>query len=449
MGTIKQKVEYLKETKSLIRNAIVAKGVEVPIDSTFRDYAAQIGLIETDRYETPTQWGPYVEPEIHFENISNNTGACPTPYAQQSAPEYQYPEAWYDLETILDAYPSDAFGAKMIVQYVNTTATTTLYGAHFYRTSDGHSYTPASKTDSIVHTWDPARDKKDPDNSRGYRWVISYFNDPGDVDLMQRRYNTINANAVAVITDGFRWQNTSSNSGGWSYSSYRQYQPFADRRFLQYVKTKNSDWSDIWNMNTWFANSVALEYVELDFNNGKHLSDQPNYFYEMFRYCSGLKYVKFSMPRSGGYWSKAFEYCRNLKHIDLDFSYVWGSREFYPYYMFEQSGLKTVNLIMDNNRTYQEAPFLTFEVPNKLKANRLTLKNGRTTSNSSPQSYVADYPIRKIEVLGSNDGNSWTVVGQSTMKLWTQLSEAEVILNDSVAYKIFMISSSCPSTEAP
>ena len=39
MGSIKEKIKYIKETKKLIREAIIAQGVDVPENTTFRDYA--------------------------------------------------------------------------------------------------------------------------------------------------------------------------------------------------------------------------------------------------------------------------------------------------------------------------------------------------------------------------------------------------------------------------
>ncbi len=60
MGTTADKLLYLQETKSAIKDAIVAKGVEVPIGTTFRDYATKIGEItsggSSGSYSRPTEW---------------------------------------------------------------------------------------------------------------------------------------------------------------------------------------------------------------------------------------------------------------------------------------------------------------------------------------------------------------------------------------------------------
>lgn len=46
MGTTTEKLTYLQETKDTIKNAIEAKGVEVPEGTTFRGYAEKIGEIQ-------------------------------------------------------------------------------------------------------------------------------------------------------------------------------------------------------------------------------------------------------------------------------------------------------------------------------------------------------------------------------------------------------------------
>ena len=47
MGTINDKLTYLNGTKTAIKNAIIAKGVSISENDTFRSYASKIGNIET------------------------------------------------------------------------------------------------------------------------------------------------------------------------------------------------------------------------------------------------------------------------------------------------------------------------------------------------------------------------------------------------------------------
>lgn len=54
MGTTTEKLTYLQGTKDAIKNAIVAKGVEVPEGTTFRGYAEKVGEIKTGK-ETKLQ----------------------------------------------------------------------------------------------------------------------------------------------------------------------------------------------------------------------------------------------------------------------------------------------------------------------------------------------------------------------------------------------------------
>lgn len=59
MGTTADKLAYLNDTKTAIKNAIVAKGVAVPDGTTFRAYADKIGEIQTPP-------SPIAEKDINF-----------------------------------------------------------------------------------------------------------------------------------------------------------------------------------------------------------------------------------------------------------------------------------------------------------------------------------------------------------------------------------------------
>ena len=47
MGTLANKLQYLKDTKDAIMNAIIEKGVEITSSDTFRSYADKIKDIVT------------------------------------------------------------------------------------------------------------------------------------------------------------------------------------------------------------------------------------------------------------------------------------------------------------------------------------------------------------------------------------------------------------------
>lgn len=75
MGTTADKLAYLEGTKAAIREAITAKGVDLPEDTAFRDYAGKIEGISTGasplpldplevyRSQRPPDWLPMPEPE--------------------------------------------------------------------------------------------------------------------------------------------------------------------------------------------------------------------------------------------------------------------------------------------------------------------------------------------------------------------------------------------------
>lgn len=63
MGTTADKLAYLEDTKAAIRDAIAARGVDVPTGTTFRDYAAKIGEISGGGTEDP------FDPESYYRNL--------------------------------------------------------------------------------------------------------------------------------------------------------------------------------------------------------------------------------------------------------------------------------------------------------------------------------------------------------------------------------------------
>ena len=67
-------LQYLKETKELIRNSIVNKGVEVPIDTPFRQYASKIGEIETGSGGSKTFVSQNDRDRISIDNIYTSSG---------------------------------------------------------------------------------------------------------------------------------------------------------------------------------------------------------------------------------------------------------------------------------------------------------------------------------------------------------------------------------------
>jgi hypothetical protein len=81
MGTTAEKLTHLSQTKSDIRDAIEAKGVSVPVETTFRDYATKVSDIKTDFSDTfnyaerVSQDGGSVENLAEVANLDINDGA--------------------------------------------------------------------------------------------------------------------------------------------------------------------------------------------------------------------------------------------------------------------------------------------------------------------------------------------------------------------------------------
>ena len=77
MGTIEQKVDYLKETKQAIRTAIEEKGVSVADTDTFRSYASKIGTISVGGGGTKWYVGDFYSGQMYEGNNGDlflNTG---------------------------------------------------------------------------------------------------------------------------------------------------------------------------------------------------------------------------------------------------------------------------------------------------------------------------------------------------------------------------------------
>lgn len=77
MGTIEQKVDYLKETKQAIRTAIEKKGVSVADTDTFRSYASKIGTISVGGGGTKWYVGDFYSGQMYEGNNGDlflNTG---------------------------------------------------------------------------------------------------------------------------------------------------------------------------------------------------------------------------------------------------------------------------------------------------------------------------------------------------------------------------------------
>ena len=146
MVTIADKLTYLNETKTAIKNAIVSKGVAIEDTDTFRSYADKIG------------------------QISGGGGDAPID-------EWQPNPNWWDIKKILDEDTRDYPGKVGVILYnFNDVSDFELSssGMTAVATSDGAFYTYADNGTNVSHNWDTAQDK---DDGRGFktRWVVYYY----------------------------------------------------------------------------------------------------------------------------------------------------------------------------------------------------------------------------------------------------------------------------------
>ena len=68
MGTIAEQINYLAETKTAIKDALVAKGVSVADSDTFRSYAEKIGEIQSGGGESGGGSAAVVEKDVNFRD---------------------------------------------------------------------------------------------------------------------------------------------------------------------------------------------------------------------------------------------------------------------------------------------------------------------------------------------------------------------------------------------
>lgn len=78
MGTLNEKLDYLKQTKQYIKEAIIGKGQEISSSDTFRSYADKISAIDTVNNEypitvTPTTSSQTVTPDQNHTGLSSVT----------------------------------------------------------------------------------------------------------------------------------------------------------------------------------------------------------------------------------------------------------------------------------------------------------------------------------------------------------------------------------------
>ena len=144
MATIAEQLTSLANTKTAIKDAIIAKGVQVADDTPFRNYADKIGEISGGG-EPSGEWQPNPN--------------------------------WWDIRKILDEDTRDYAGKVGVILYnFNDVSDFQLSssGMTAVATSDGAFYSYANNGSKVSHNWDTSKDK---DDGRGFktRWIIYYY----------------------------------------------------------------------------------------------------------------------------------------------------------------------------------------------------------------------------------------------------------------------------------
>ena len=281
MGTITDKLTYLQDTKTSIKNAIVSKGVSVSDSDTFRSYANKISSITTGG----------------------------------SSDEWQPQSDWWDIDSILENDTENYVG-KIIILLPNSEVSTVIkarfmnnvYPAKI-KTSDGMEYT--NVTSDKTHTWDISKDKE---CSSGYstRYVIYYYEQSSAVFAVNLSSYPIFGNSLYMIVQNMNLTTTNQNylvalnmykfkmiNGslapttlklgnmknirkiiGLDLSNVTDLDNFAFNSFYAYdfFKDYGEQWntSNVTNFNNAF-NATGLRYIpSLDFTNASNISNMFN-----------------------------------------------------------------------------------------------------------------------------------------------------------------------------
>lgn len=103
MGTINDKMEYLAETKSLIKNSLKAKNVNIEDDDTFRSYAEKIENIETgiDTSDATATANDIVINKTAYVNGQKIEGVIPIAEYVTADPDTVQATEYSDLDLII------------------------------------------------------------------------------------------------------------------------------------------------------------------------------------------------------------------------------------------------------------------------------------------------------------------------------------------------------------
>lgn len=266
--SVVDKLNYLQETKSQIKNAIIQKGVSVTDTDSFRSYANKIAQIESGGSSAVEDWQP--EPD------------------------------WWDIEMILENDTEEDMQKAifLLTDELDDGATiNTIKGFKKYKLSDGQVFNQTLSTElDLTNLFDKSQDKV---CNKGYktRYIMGYY-DEENVTLSNI---VIPDNSIFVIFSGVRF--TSSI--------------FKDKKMLQSVKFINNSKIVGNSAENLFNNCYSLKKIEgLDMSNIIKIN-------AMFQNCCSLQKIAGLNTSNTTNMNNAFSNCFSLKQIlEIDTSKV-------------------------------------------------------------------------------------------------------------------------------
>ena len=131
MSTLADKLNYLIDTKQAIKDAIVAKGVSVSSDDTFRSYAAKIGSIADSDFEISGKDATYlfysgcrwIIKDLLYSKISNITSLNNTYYNNKSITDFNNN---FDSSLVTDFSNCFQFCSNLVSVNINTNSAMSL-----------------------------------------------------------------------------------------------------------------------------------------------------------------------------------------------------------------------------------------------------------------------------------------------------------------------------------
>lgn len=143
MGTITDKLDYLEETKTAIKNAITAKGVSVSDTDTFRSYANKIDSIDTSHYTAVPVLGS-------SDSISNTSVATDNAATYLNIIENGAKSGGIQIKG-LDATVVSALNGVLTIKSANTKVTSA--SNHYNPLTDSSSALNKDASSTTSATW--------------------------------------------------------------------------------------------------------------------------------------------------------------------------------------------------------------------------------------------------------------------------------------------------------